>query len=109
VPVEYRELGGCGHSGNPYRNDGDLQVRRVGPTQVLLATVPLNCGARVNVTVEDGATVYVNIENVFVKGEARAICNCMRRFEITLKKDLLSGTTIWLLGNGRGAARTRAE
>jgi hypothetical protein len=76
---------------------------------VLLATVPLNCGSRVKVTVEDGRPIYVNIVDLVVKGQPIAICNCMRRFEITLKGNVPAGATIWLLGNGRGAASTIAE
>jgi hypothetical protein len=109
IPFEYRELGTCSSAGNPYGTDGILQARKVGSKQVLLATVPLNCGSRVKLTVEDGRPIYVNIEDSFVKGEARAICNCMRRFEITLNSPVPAGTTIWLLGNSRGAARTSAE
>jgi hypothetical protein len=33
----------------------------------------------------------------------------MRRFEITLKGHVPAGATIWLLGNGRGAASTKAK
>jgi hypothetical protein len=109
IPFEYRELGACSHSGNPYGTDGVLQAQRVGPSQVLLATVPLSCGSRVKVTVEDGTPIYVNIEDVFANDEPRAACNCMRRFEIKLKGHVLTGATIWLLGNGRGAASTKAE
>jgi hypothetical protein len=59
--------------------------------------------------VEDGTPIYVNIEDVFANDERRAACNCMRRFEIKLKGHVLTGATIWLLGNGRGAASTKAE
>jgi hypothetical protein len=109
MPFEFRELESCARKGNPYRYDGSLQSRKTDFGQVLVAAAPLTCASRVNVSVEDGTPIYINIEDVFVAGEPREICNCIRRFEITFKAPIPAGKTIWVLSNGKGIAHARAQ
>ncbi len=104
-PFEYRELERCART---RATEESLQVRRVAQGLVVLADVKLLCSQDVKVSVEDGKIIYVNVESVLEPGH-RPMCDCMRSLEITLKWKVPAGTTIWLLGNGRGAARAIAK